>query len=67
MSSPSRDESVELSKNKNTAYAIDERRRAALASIDNAKFSYVFLVYQVVLLTNRSLGGFMSKLSLLLV
>jgi PHS family inorganic phosphate transporter-like MFS transporter len=26
----------------NVAYVLDERRRAALADVDNAEFSYVF-------------------------
>lgn len=31
-----------LGKNRGTAVTLNERRRAALAEIDNAKFSYVF-------------------------
>lgn len=27
-----------------TSYVLDERRRAALAEVDNAKFSYVFVL-----------------------
>jgi hypothetical protein len=39
----SRDESASgLAHHGNVAYTIDQRRRAALAEIDNAKFSYVF-------------------------
>ena len=28
---------------RNVAYTLDERRRAALAEVDNAKFSYVMI------------------------
>ena len=44
-----------------TAYSLDERRRAALAEVDNAKFSYVSLASHLTLPSSCTLGGSISK------
>ena len=42
-------------------YSLDERRRAALAEVDNAKFSYVTLLSHPTLPSSCPPGGSISK------